>query len=536
MSLLTAAQQKALTAAFASVPQHSSSIRLNTASPTQNSDYPKPQVQEAVSDILDPLLGRLGVHVDIAYPSMNISDIIGLSFNGNDTFTSVNGSPFGKVTFAVPVADVGLAVGKTIQVIYAVVRPDGVILSDILTLVVQPIAQNKLPTPQITEASAGTLDLNAFAGDAHVTVEPWPLIAQGQTVWLTATGPGDTPKVELLKGHPVTSGEVSGGIEAAITRAQLTMFKNGDTLTVTCKVEFAGSLTEPSAAVFPMQVYTIKTFDDSIAPSITSVKDSGGAEIPDNGTTYDTTVNVSGKASPGQKVEVLDSNASLGDALVGIDGAWSMTLSGLTAATHSIKAKALYGSGQMSNVRTLTVAQKLILDPTPVTLDGLAYSVMGSPALPAAPTAGSYIDRPASGGKPPYTYSSSNQDTAIAASDGRVWARRNGTAVITVSDTQGQSQSYSVTVTNAWVIQNIGKFIHRGALEYQVPGGHLPNMSELSVLCTYWVGNWPLQATYFWSSDLNPGGVSDAWARAIPSNTQQAFLTAVAVETLSIYR
>ena len=251
MSLLTAAQQKALTAAFASVPQHSSSIRLNTASPTQNSDYPKPQVQEAVSDILDPLLGRLGVHIDIAYPSMNASDIIGLSFNGNDTFTPVNGSLFGKVTFAVPVADVGLAVGKTIQVIYAVVRPDGVILSETLALVVQPIAQDKLPTPQVTEASQQGLDLNAFAGDAHVTVAPWPLIAVGQTVWLTVTGPGGVPTIKLLEGHTIGAEEVRVGLNIAVARAALEKFTNGDTLNIVCKVEFEGRIDEQKALTFP---------------------------------------------------------------------------------------------------------------------------------------------------------------------------------------------------------------------------------------------------------------------------------------------
>ncbi|MDY7567707.1 hypothetical protein QN400_24260 [Pseudomonas sp. RTC3] len=257
MSALTAAQEKT-TDAFASATKDSSLMALNSLAPTQNTDYPKPHVQEAPSDTLDPLLGNpSGVHVEVAYPSMRSSDIIGLFFNGNDTFAVQNGSVFGTVTFLAPVADVTLAVGKTIQVIYAVVRPDGVILSEILNLIVQPIAADKLPTPQITQASEGVLDLTTFDGDADVTVEAWPLIAVGQTVWLTVTGPGGVPIWKLLEGYAITAADVTNGIGRVIARGELDRLEEGGELRVVFKVGFEWGSDESIAVGFPISIFNI---------------------------------------------------------------------------------------------------------------------------------------------------------------------------------------------------------------------------------------------------------------------------------------
>ncbi|MEE3505392.1 hypothetical protein QN399_03785 [Pseudomonas sp. 10C3] len=255
MSALTEAQKKACDA-FASATKSALSTVLNSLAPTQNADYPKPHVQEAPSDSLDPLLGNpSGVHVEVVYPSMTSSDFIGLSFNGNDTFEVKNGSLFGKVTFLVPVADVTLAVGKTIQVIYAVVRPDGVILSEILNLIVQPIAADKLPTPQITQASEDVLDLTTFDGGGDVTVEAWPLIAVGQTVWLTLIGTmvdGSRFQLNLLDGYIIGQQEILNGIALNIPQVDLERLKDSSELTLTIEVGFGKSPSQHDAMSFPV--------------------------------------------------------------------------------------------------------------------------------------------------------------------------------------------------------------------------------------------------------------------------------------------
>ncbi len=94
-----------------------------------------------------------------------------------------------------------------------------------------------------------------------------------------------------------------------------------------------------------------------VTPTITSIKDGKGVEIPDGGVTVDTSVTISGKASKGQKVDVLDGTASKGKPPVDpATGVWTLEVSGLSVAAHSFTAKAEYGAGPVSAARTLTVA------------------------------------------------------------------------------------------------------------------------------------------------------------------------------------
>ncbi|WP_367256313.1 Ig-like domain-containing protein [Pseudomonas sp. stari2] len=92
------------------------------------------------------------------------------------------------------------------------------------------------------------------------------------------------------------------------------------------------------------------------APSITNVTDSKGS-VPHNGTTFDTSVTVTGKASPGQTVQLYDGTTPVAPVTnVDANGDWSKTFTGLSVAPHNIKAKALYGAQPESAVRIFTVA------------------------------------------------------------------------------------------------------------------------------------------------------------------------------------
>ncbi|MEO8643451.1 MAG: hypothetical protein ABI447_18520, partial [Pseudomonas sp.] len=109
----------------------------------------------------------------------------------------------------------------------------------------------------------------------------------------------------------------------------------------------------------PQPVSAARTFTVTavVPPTITSIKGSpSGADIPPGGTTVETAVTLSGTASKGQQVDVLDGTVSKGhpmaDATTGI---WTLPVSGLSAAAHSFTAKALYGSGAVSAARTFTV-------------------------------------------------------------------------------------------------------------------------------------------------------------------------------------
>ncbi|WP_434707910.1 hypothetical protein J3P75_19850 [Pseudomonas sp. R1-1] len=104
-------------------------------------------------------------------------------------------------------------------------------------------------------------------------------------------------------------------------------------------------------------VSAARTFTVAVAtaPTITTVRDSVG-EVTQGGTTFDTSVTLSGKASPNQKVEIFDGVTSKGDVLVDANGNWTLPLTALSATAHSITVKALYGSNPVSAARTFTVA------------------------------------------------------------------------------------------------------------------------------------------------------------------------------------
>jgi hypothetical protein len=89
-------------------------------------------------------------------------------------------------------------------------------------------------------------------------------------------------------------------------------------------------------------------------PIITSVTDSKG-EVTFDGTTFDTTVTVKGKAAVSQQIEVFDGATSKGKPTASGTGDWTLALTGLTVAAHNITAKGLYGSNPVSAARMFTV-------------------------------------------------------------------------------------------------------------------------------------------------------------------------------------
>lgn len=279
MATLTDVQRKALADAFASA-------RAGVATPLQN-PFPKPTVTEAPTGTLDPILGSAGVHVEVAYASMNASDIIGLSFNGNDSFPPLNGSAFGKVTFDVPVSNVAAAIGKTVQVIYAVVRPDGTVLSDVLDLTVTPIPVGQMPAPQITQASGGNLDVNALTADADLTVAPWPLIATGQRLWLRLEG-SSSLDLPAWQGFAITT---TGPQATKVPLSYLQGLDNGSALRLVLEVSFDNGVTRQ-----PFPITTLNILSGPTSISIDRVTDSKG-DIPNGGTTTDTSVTIYGSVA-----------------------------------------------------------------------------------------------------------------------------------------------------------------------------------------------------------------------------------------------
>lgn len=279
--------------------------------------------------------------------------------------------------------------------------------------VVMPEAGDmRLPTPFIAEANGGELNLAAFAGNARATVERWPLVAAGQRVWLQVDGRdsgGRDRTVALLTGHAITVAEAQSRLDETVLRNDLQDFADGTTITVRCWVTFDQSSDRDRAVAFPPRTYTIRLAEPFyIDPSEVQLQVGGTARrqakggIPPytykSGTPLIATVDASGlvKASRAGMSQILASDAG--------------------------------GSRGSYNVR---VESAFYIDPSMVTLD-----------------VGQTFNRSASGGTPPYTYTSSvpSRVQVTSTSSGAIRALAQGDATITASDSAGHRGSYTALV------------------------------------------------------------------------------------------
>jgi hypothetical protein len=245
-----------------------------------------------------------------------------------------------------------------------------------------------------------------------------------------------------------------------------------------------------------------------VQPTITSVRDSKG-EVANGGTTYDTTVTLTGKAAASQQVEIFDGVTSKGTATVQTSGDWTLPLTGLSLTSHSITAKGLYGSQPVSAVRSFTVQQAIppiVVDPTPVTLSGRVYIIAGYPTVPRAWPANTTVLRGASGGVPPYTYSSSNSAVAPVDVNGLVTSRSNGATTITIRDSAGSSGGYTVHVTGVVLVHDLGGGNYPTCSNAAASRGlRMPNMDDLYTINASYAGIFPLTYNFYWSNVSNPG-------------------------------
>ncbi|MNJ39334.1 Bacterial Ig-like domain (group 2) [compost metagenome] len=420
---------------------------------------------QAAGGTLDPNNARSGATVRVAYVGMLATDILAVDWRGEGVADShqteqKNGSLFGYVDFDIPVSVVAASQGKTIRVLYAVIRgANPAVLSQPLELPVSVLGQQHLPVPVVPQASGGTLDLSRFAADASATVEAWPLIAREQRYWITATGTlenGSAYSFYVVRGAVIDDTQVRDGVHAALLRRELEQLRNDSEITITIQVAFDGVNNQARAVAFPVRTYTVRALVE-VRPVITSVKDPQGVEIPNGGSTIHTSVTLSGSATKDQKVEIFDGASSKGSADVGSNGLWTHTVTGLSVASHSFTAKALYGSGQVSTPAwTLTVVPELILDPAPMVLDGFNISIAGS-GLNYTHTGGDPVNttgrRTPSGGRPPYKYESSDPMIASVDSAGLVRSEGNGSALITVTDQNEMTATFPVEASNVTRLQ-----------------------------------------------------------------------------------
>ncbi|MBK5001054.1 hypothetical protein IAE37_003330 [Pseudomonas sp. S31] len=321
-----------------------------------------PTVLEASDGTLDPMAALTGATVRVRYTSMLPTDILAAAWVGETlaaTWQSdqAPGSIVGFVDFTVPQSVVAASQGEDIQVAYGLMRNGKPSPSMPLELAVGELDERDLPTPVVPQAKGDTLDLLDFTGDAHMQVEPWPLIAQGQRFWCRIDGTlenGQAYAFYSARDQEVSAEQVRQGLQSPVARTELEKLKGDAELTLTLSVAFDKGRIEASAVAFPQRTYRLVKLPE-VAPTLASVADDKGNPVPDGGSTTATTLLLTGKAAVNQRVQILDGAAIKDIVTAGANGDWTSTLTGLSVAAHSFKAKALYGSEPVSPAWAVTV-------------------------------------------------------------------------------------------------------------------------------------------------------------------------------------
>lgn len=154
---------------------------------------------------------------------------------------------------------------------------------------------------------------------------------------------------------------------------------------------------------------------------------------------------------------------------------------------------------------TISLVSPLVFDSSTVFLGARTYLIPGNPEVLPAFSAGNSIRRAASGGTPPYTYSSSNTGVAVVDATGYVTVRGNGSATITVRDSSSpaQTRSYPVSVSNIVLCYGLwnGNYntISNSARNQ---GMRLPSLDELRALSAAYGNRWPMGSAFYWSNTL----------------------------------
>ncbi|MBF6036285.1 Ig-like domain repeat protein, partial [Pseudomonas sp. P155] len=321
---------------------------------------PEPSIRELLGDTLEP--DELYATVDVRYAMKN-GDLICLRWFGTKSdggdhphevphIVSNNEAKEGLVTFDINAEHIKVLENGTLDLSYVVANDTPGLLdireSERLLAKVEKVRAT-LPAPEVEEADppGDVLDPSKVFDRVHVWIsEAKPLKGDVLTYYWRSPNPFASTS-DWLPITTVTEGQpVRFPVDGKFVTANI-----GNSVKVLYTVWRAATQRNEYSAALDLRVA------GWISPTLTDITDSKGTVAP-GGITFDTSVTVTGKASPGQTVQLYDGNTALTPVVpVDANGDWSRVISGLSLAAHPIKAKALYGAQPESAVRSFTVAQ-----------------------------------------------------------------------------------------------------------------------------------------------------------------------------------
>ncbi|QDE39371.1 hypothetical protein FIV34_09220 [Luteibacter pinisoli] len=241
----------------------------------------QPSVKQASGASLDPVHAKDALTVLVPAYGWKENDRlvvkwIGAGGEGDYTSSELELTTAGPWDVPVPPRVVAFNLGRTVMVSYTVYRGTSTQDSPVLLLTVQWIRQDDLPAPHIVEAVDGVLDVSKLVAKANGTMTAYPLIAEGQRVWLRVYGTkkdGTSYQRDLWVGHAVDATEVSQGFNFEISKADLDTLKESSTLRIEVKATFDKTSSEGNAVLFPASLVTIAVSEPDVYEDFNTLSD-----------------------------------------------------------------------------------------------------------------------------------------------------------------------------------------------------------------------------------------------------------------------
>ncbi|WP_460110125.1 hypothetical protein [Pseudomonas sp. S3_H04] len=288
-----------------------------------------------------------------------------------------------------------------------------------------------------------------------------------------------------------------------------------------------------SGQVSVARTFTVEAAQADVRPAIVSVLGQNG-EINNGAVIEDTSVVLSGTAKANHKIQIFENEQPKDEVNVDPNGDWVQPLANLSKGTYVLKARALYGAGLDSNIRFFTIkspGSDLEFDERPASISAFRHIFSDHPDFePVNPSAGSFLDRPAKNGIPPYQYKSDNTNVASVNKDGRVYAYRNGETEISVTDSTGTTRKFELTTSGTFYEWKYigGRLSHPTAkIEASNAGGILPSLVELQSLRQVYESE-PNSAGDTWTSTAGSSG--SGYHYVLNLKTNNSYLEASSLE------
>lgn len=370
-----------------------------------------------------------------------------------------------------------------------------------------------LPAPVIREAEGQILDPADAANGATLVIGATADLREGETVIAQWNGPKGNDRQEKL-------------ISAAEAGQALTLVFPGSVVTINDgqNVEVVYTVTRTSGIVQESAKLALKIMSAALelpAPTVDTVGPDGILR-PSLITGWDAIVRVSYRGmDPRDLVRVRWVGArtfetmmmNVGGMTELVFGVPKMLIEMSIGSTATLTYIVTRNGVDMESVPLqLSVREGIMFDTSPVTLAGKIYLLPAHPDLLPTFPSGTTVHRIASGGRPPYTYSTSDAKVAVVAASGWTSVRGNGVATITVTDSAGEQQSYDVTVTGVIECHGVGSGNYTQISNAaQRIGGRIPSIHELIEIYNAYGNRWPMGNANYWSSTVAKNVFGAKW-------------------------